>query len=349
MSDEIQRKSSDALSYRNAGVDIDAGSRLVERIRPLAEKTWRPGCLGAIGGFGGLFELPFDRYRHPVLVSGTDGVGTKLKLAFELNRHDTIGIDLVAMCANDVATCGAEPLFFLDYFATGTLDPLQAESVIAGISRGCQQAGAALVGGETAEMPGFYVPGEYDLAGFCVGVVEKERLIDGHAIRSGNQVLGLASSGPHANGYSLIRAVLEQSRASLATPLGDATLGEALLSPTRIYVPAILALQEKIEVSGIAHITGGGLLGNIGRIIPPNLEARIDRWGWEQPLIFQWLKNKGNISNDEMLRTFNCGVGLILVVEKDDTTLACDTLEELGEQVFVLGEIVEGHGGVVIG
>ncbi len=349
MSDKIQRKSSDALSYRNAGVDIDAGSRLVERIRPLAEKTWRPGCLGAIGGFGGLFELSFDRYRHPVLVSGTDGVGTKLKLAFELNRHDTIGIDLVAMCANDVVTCGAEPLFFLDYFATGALDPLQAESVIAGISRGCQQAGAALVGGETAEMPGFYVPGEYDLAGFCVGVVEKERLIDGHAIRSGNQVLGLASSGPHANGYSLIRAVLEQSRASLATPLGDATLGEALLSPTRIYVPAILALQEKIEVSGIAHITGGGLPGNIGRIIPPNLEARIDRWGWEQPLIFQWLENKGNISNDEMLRTFNCGVGLILVVEKDDTTLACDTLEELGEQVFVLGEIVEGHRGVVIG
>ena len=349
MSDKIQRKSSDALSYRNAGVDIDAGSRLVERIRPLAEKTWRPGCLGAIGGFGGLFELPFDRYRHPVLVSGTDGVGTKLKLAFELNRHDTIGIDLVAMCANDVATCGAEPLFFLDYFATGTLDPLQAESVIAGISRGCQQAGAALVGGETAEMPGFYLPGEYDLAGFCVGVVEKERLIDGHTIRSGNQVLGLASSGPHANGYSLIRAVLEQSRASLATPLGDATLGEALLSPTRIYVPAILALQEKIEVSGIAHITGGGLPGNIGRIIPPNLEARIDRWGWEQPLIFQWLKNKGNISNDEMLRTFNCGVGLILVVEKDDATLACDTLQELGEQVFVLGEIVEGHRGVVIG
>jgi len=221
--------------------------------------------------------------------------------------------------------------------------------VIAGISRGCQQAGAALVGGETAEMPGFYLPGEYDLAGFCVGVVEKERLIDGHTIRSGNQVLGLASSGPHANGYSLIRAVLEQSRASLATPLGDATLGEALLSPTRIYVPAILALQEKIEVSGIAHITGGGLPGNIGRIIPPNLEARIDRWGWEQPLIFQWLENKGNISNDEMLRTFNCGVGLILVVEKDDATLACDTLQELGEQVFVLGEIVEGHRGVVIG
>ena len=349
MSDKIQRKSSDALSYRNAGINIDAGNRLVERIRPLAEKTWRPGCLGTIGGFGGLFELPFDRYRHPVLVSGTDGVGTKLKLAFELNRHDTIGIDLVAMCANDVVTCGAEPLFFLDYFATGALDPLQAESVIAGISRGCQQAGAALVGGETAEMPGFYVPGEYDLAGFCVGVVEKERLIDGHTIRSGNQVLGLASSGPHANGYSLIRAVLEQSRASLATPLGDATLGEALLSPTRIYVPAILALQEKIEVSGIAHITGGGLPGNIGRIIPPNLEARIDRWGWEQPLIFQWLENKGNISSDEMLRTFNCGVGLILVVEKDDATLACDTLEELGEEVFVLGEIIEGHRGVVIG
>ena len=349
MSDKFQRKSSDTLSYRNAGVDIDAGGRLVEQIRPLAEKTWRPGCLGTIGGFGGLFELPFDRYRHPVLVSGTDGVGTKLKLAFELDRHDTIGIDLVAMCANDVATCGAEPLFFLDYFATGVLDPAQTESVIAGISRGCQQAGAALVGGETAEMPGFYAPGEYDLAGFCVGVVEKEQIIDGHAIRSGNQVLGLASSGPHANGYSLIRAVLEQSRTSLATPLGNTTLGDALLSPTRIYVPTILALQEKIEVSAIAHITGGGLPGNIGRILPPNLEARIDRCGWEQPLIFQWLENMGNISSDEMLRTFNCGVGLILVVEKDDATLARDTLEHLGEVVFALGEIVEGRRGVVIG
>lgn len=348
MSDKIQRKSSDVLSYRKSGVDIVAGDRLVERIRPLAEKTWRPGCLGAIGGFGGLFELPFDRYRHPVLVSGADGVGTKLKLAFELDWHDTIGIDLVAMCANDVATSGAEPLFFLDYFATGALDPVLAERVIVGISRGCQQAGAALVGGETAEMPGFYVPGEYDLAGFCVGVVEKERIIDGHAIRSGNQVLGVASSGPHANGFSLIRAVLEQSRASLTTPLGDATLGEALLSPTHIYVPAILALQKKIEVSAIAHITGGGLPGNIARIIPPNLEARIDRCRWEQPLIFQWLENNGNISSDEMLRTFNCGIGLILVVEKDDAVLACDTLEELGEEVFVLGEIVEGHRGVVI-
>ena len=349
MPEKTQRKSSEGLSYRNSGVDIDAGDRLVERIRPLAEKTWRPGCLGAIGGFGGLFELPFDRFRHPVLVSGTDGVGTKLKLAFELDRHDTIGIDLVAMCANDVLTCGAEPLFFLDYFATGALDPVQAESVIAGISRGCQQAGAALVGGETAEMPGFYVPGEYDLAGFCVGVVEKERIIDGHAIRSGNQVLGLASSGPHANGYSLIRAILEQSHTSLATPLGNGSLGEALLSPTRIYVPAILALQEKIEVSAIAHITGGGLPGNIGRVIPPNLEAQIDRCVWEQPAIFQWLENNGNISRDEMLRTFNCGIGLILVVEKDDATLACNILEELGEEVFVLGEIVEGHRGVVIG
>jgi phosphoribosylformylglycinamidine cyclo-ligase len=349
MPDKIQRKSNDALSYRTAGVDIAAGDRLVERIRPLAETTWRPGCLGAIGGFGGLFELPFDRYRHPVLVSSTDGVGTKLKLAFELGRHDTIGIDLVAMCANDVATCGAEPLFFLDYFATSALDSVQAESVIAGISRGCQQAGAALVGGETAEMPGFYVSGEYDVAGFCVGVVEKERIIDGHAVRSGNQVLGLASSGPHANGYSLIRAVLEQSRTSLATLLGDETLGEALLSPTRIYVPAILALHEKIQVSAIAHITGGGLPGNIGRIIPPNLEVRIDRSNWEQPLIFQWLENMGNISSDEMLRTFNCGIGMILVVEKDDATLACDILKELGEEVLVLGEVVAGHRGVVIG
>ena len=349
MSDKIQKIPSGTLSYRNSGVDVDAGDRLVEKIRPLAEKTWRPGCLGAIGGFGGLFELPLDRYRHPVLVSGADGVGTKLKLAFELNRHDTIGIDLVAMCANDVVTCGAEPLFFLDYFATGALDPLQAESVLTGISQGCQQAGVALVGGETAEMPGFYMSGEYDLAGFCVGIVEKDRIIDGHAIRSGNQILGLASSGPHANGFSLIRTILEQSRASLATSLGDATLGETLLSPTRIYVPAILALQEKIEVSGIAHITGGGLPGNMSRIVPPNLEARIDRYSWEQPLVFQWLEDKGNISSDEMIRTFNCGIGLILVVEKADATLACNILEKLGEEVFVLGEVGVGQQGVVIG
>jgi phosphoribosylformylglycinamidine cyclo-ligase len=348
MSEKIQKTSNGSLSYKNAGVDIDAGNRLVERIRPLAEKTWRPGCLGAIGGFGGLFELPFDRYRHPILVSGTDGVGTKLKLAFELDRHDTVGIDLVAMCANDVATCGAEPLFFLDYFATGTLDPVQAESVIAGISRGCQQAGVALVGGETAEMPGFYLSGEYDLAGFCVGVVEKEHIIDGHSIRPGNQVLGLASSGPHANGFSLIRAVLERSHASLAARLGDATLGEALLSPTRVYVPAILALQEKIEISAIAHITGGGLPGNISRIIPPNLEARIDRGGWKQPLVFQWLEDKGDISGEEMLSTFNCGIGLILVVEKKDVVLACNILEKLGEEVFLLGDIAAGHRGVVI-
>jgi phosphoribosylformylglycinamidine cyclo-ligase len=348
MSNKTQKKPSDAPSYRKSGVDIDAGDRLVRRIRPLAEKTWRPGCLGTIGGFGGLFELPFDQYRHPILVSGADGVGTKLKLAFELNRHDTIGIDLVAMCANDVVTCGAEPLFFLDYFATGALDPVQAESVITGISRGCQQAGAALVGGETAEMPGFYVPGEYDLAGFCVGVVEKECIIDGHAIRPGNQILGIASSGPHANGYSLIRAVLEQSRESLATLLGDTTLGETLLSPTRIYAPAALALREKIDVSAIAHITGGGLPGNIGRIIPPYLEAQIDLSSWEWPLIFQWLKNEGNISNDEMLRTFNCGIGLIMLVEKVDATLACNILKEQGEQAFVIGEIAKGNRGVVI-
>ena len=349
MSNKIQTKSDGTLSYRQAGVDIDAGDRLVDRIRPLAEKTWRPGCLGSIGGFGGLFELPFERYRNPVLVSGTDGVGTKLKLACDLDRHDTVGIDLVAMCANDVATSGAEPLFFLDYFATGALDSSQAESVIAGISKGCQQAGAALIGGETAEMPGFYLRGEYDLAGFCVGVVEKEYIIDGRAIRSGNQVLGLASSGPHANGYSLIRTVLEQNNAALNTPLGDTTVGEALLSPTRIYVPAILALREKIEVSAIAHITGGGLPGNISRIIPSNLEARINRCSWEQPLIFDWLENTGNISSNEMLSTFNCGIGLILVVEKDDASLAREILEQLGELVFALGEIVEGRQGVVIG
>jgi phosphoribosylformylglycinamidine cyclo-ligase len=348
MSDIIDPKSGIQLSYRNAGVDIDTGNRLVKRIRPMAEKTWRSGCLGAIGGFNGLFELPLDRYHHPILVSGADGVGTKLKLAFELDRHDTIGIDLVAMCANDVVTCGAEPLFFLDYFATGALDSLQAESVIAGICHGCQQAGTALIGGETAEMPGFYMSGEYDLAGFCVGVVEKKRIIDGHTIQSGDQILGLASSGPHANGYSLIRSVLEESNTSLATPLGDMTLGDALLCPTRIYIPAILSLQEKVEISGIAHITGGGLPGNIGRIIPSNLEAHIDCSSWEQPIVFRWLEDVGNIATNEMLNTFNCGVGLILVVKKDDAALACNILEEKGEKVFVLGEIVKGNRGVVI-
>ncbi|MBT4404553.1 MAG: phosphoribosylformylglycinamidine cyclo-ligase, partial [Acidiferrobacteraceae bacterium] len=299
------------LTYRDAGVDIEAGESLVERIKPLVQKTQRPECLGNIGGFGGLFELPIDRYRRPVLVSGTDGVGTKLKLAVMLDRHNTIGIDLVAMCVNDVLVLGAEPLYFLDYFATGRLSPEHAQSVIAGIASGCEAAGAALIGGETAEMPGMYSPGDYDLAGFCVGVVEKDEIIDGSHIRAGDQVLGLASSGLHSNGYSLARAVLERSSATLGQPIGETTLGEALLAPTRIYVRPILALLKAVPIHGIAHITGGGLTGNIPRILPDNCDCRIDATAWPRPEIFQWLQSEGSIDDTEMLRTFNCGIGLV--------------------------------------
>ncbi|MBT6787637.1 MAG: phosphoribosylformylglycinamidine cyclo-ligase, partial [Acidiferrobacteraceae bacterium] len=301
------------LTYRDAGVDIEAGESLVERIKPLVQKTQRPECLGNIGGFGGLFELPIDRYRRPVLVSGTDGVGTKLKLAVMLDRHDTIGIDLVAMCVNDVLVLGAEPLYFLDYFATGRLSPEHAQSVIAGIASGCEAAGAALIGGETAEMPGMYSPGDYDLAGFCVGVVEKDQIIDGSHIRAGDQILGLASSGLHSNGYSLARAVLERSSATLGQPIGETTLGEALLAPTRIYVRPILALLKAVPIHGIAHITGGGLTGNIPRILPDNCDCRIDATAWPRPEIFQWLQSEGSIDDTEMLRTFNCGIGLVII------------------------------------
>ncbi|MBT3640750.1 MAG: phosphoribosylformylglycinamidine cyclo-ligase, partial [Acidiferrobacteraceae bacterium] len=305
------------LTYRDAGVDIEAGESLVERIKPLVQKTQRPECLGNIGGFGGLFELPIDRYRRPVLVSGTDGVGTKLKLAVMLDRHDTIGIDLVAMCVNDVLVLGAEPLYFLDYFATGRLSPEHAQSVIAGIASGCEAAGAALIGGETAEMPGMYSPGDYDLAGFCVGVVEKDQIIDGSHIRAGDQILGLASSGLHSNGYSLARAVLERSSATLGQPIGETTLGEALLAPTRIYVRPILALLKAVPIHGIAHITGGGLSGNIPRILPDNCDCRIDATAWPRPEIFQWLQSEGSIDDTEMLRTFNCGIGLVIIVSSD--------------------------------
>jgi len=305
--------------------------------------------LGDIGGFGGLFEVPLGRYQQPVLVSGADGVGTKLKLAFDLNRHDTIGIDLVAMCANDVITCGAEPLFFLDYLATGKLDNFQAENLISGIARGCKEAGAALIGGETAEMPGFYATGEYDLAGFCVGIAEKENIIDGHKIGVGDTVIGLASSGPHSNGYSLIRYVVDQASVPLTEPLGNKTLGEVLLTPTRIYVPAILSLLTVIKVLGIAHITGGGLSENINRILPPKLEAQIDRSSWIQPQVFSWLEQIGNIPNNEMLSTFNCGIGLVLIIKKEDVTRTKQVVEAAGEKAFLIGEIVEGDRGVVIG
>ncbi len=335
------------LTYRDAGVDIEAGESLVERIKPLVQKTQRPECLGNIGGFGGLFELPIDRYRRPVLVSGTDGVGTKLKLAVILDRHDTIGIDLVAMCVNDVLVLGAEPLYFLDYFATGRLSPEHAQSVIAGIATGCEAAGAALIGGETAEMPGIYSPGEYDLAGFCVGVVEKDQIIDGSHIRAGDQVLGLASSGLHSNGYSLARAVLERSSATLDQAIGETTLGEALLAPTRIYVRSILALLKAVPIHGIAHITGGGLPGNIPRILPGNCDCRIDATAWPRPEIFQWLQSEGSIDDTEMLRTFNCGIGLVIIVSSDTAAQAHEMLEASGETVYRLGEVQAGSRGIV--
>ena len=336
------------LTYLDAGVDIAAGDRLVDRIRPLAASTQRPGSLGKIGGFGGLFELPPGRFRAPVLVSGTDGVGTKLKLAFEMNRHHTIGIDLVAMCVNDVVVCGAEPLFFLDYFATGGLESAQAEAVIAGIAEGCLQAGAALIGGETAEMPGLYQTGEYDLAGFCVGAVEKDQIIDGSAISDGDLVIGIGSSGLHSNGYSLVHAVLKRSAADLADAFGDSTLGETLLTPTRIYVPALLNLIQSVPVHGIAHITGGGIAGNLKRVLPEHCRAELNRANWPQPAIIDWLQQAGDIDDDELLRTFNCGLGMVVVVAPEQASATQDVLNRHGEQGFIVGKICTGSRGVVI-
>ena len=336
------------LTYLDAGVDIAAGDRLVDRIRPLAASTQRPGSLGKIGGFGGLFELPPGRFRAPVLVSGTDGVGTKLKLAFEMNRHHTIGIDLVAMCVNDVVVCGAEPLFFLDYFATGGLESAQAEAVIAGIAEGCLQAGAALIGGETAEMPGLYQTGEYDLAGFCVGAVEKDQIIDGSAISDGDLVIGIGSSGLHSNGYSLVHAVLKRSAADLADAFGDSTLGETLLTPTRIYVPALLNLIQSVPVHGIAHITGGGIAGNLKRVLPKHCSAELNRATWPQPAIIDWLQQAGDIDDDELLRTFNCGLGMVVVVAAEQASAVQDVLNRHGEQGFIVGKIGTGSQGVVI-
>ena len=335
------------LSYRDAGVNIDAGDDLVERIKPLVARTQRPECLGTIGGFGGLFELPVGQYQQPVLVSGTDGVGTKLKLAIALDRHDTIGIDLVAMCVNDVLVVGAEPLYFLDYFATAALSPTQAESVISGIATGCEMAGAALIGGETAEMPGMYAAGDYDLAGFCVGIVEKEKIIDGQQIRAGDHILGLASSGLHSNGYSLGRAIVDRSGASLNTPIAGTTLGKLLLAPTRIYVRSILNLLQKFLVRGIAHITGGGLPGNIPRVLPEGLECHIDPKAWACPEIFEWLQSEGSVTDAEMRRTFNCGIGLIIIVTPEDAPQAKKMLEGSGETVFHIGEVQSGRAGVI--
>jgi phosphoribosylformylglycinamidine cyclo-ligase len=328
-----------SLSYRDAGVDIDAGNTLVERIKPLVKQTFRDGVLTGLGGFGALFELPLDRYREPVLVSGTDGVGTKLKLALEMEKHDTIGIDLVAMCANDIVVAGAEPLFFLDYYATGHLDVEVAAEVIKGIATGCQLAGAALTGGETAEMPGMYGAGDYDLAGFCVGIAEKSRLIQAERVAAGDILLGLASSGPHSNGYSLIRKILEVSGADLAQPLGDSTLGEALLTPTRIYVKALLALMESIEIHALAHITGGGLPENLPRVLPQGCKAFIDSDSWQLPELFRWLQQQGGVANSELLRTFNCGVGMVVCVAETDAEQALQILQEAGETAWRLGRI----------
>ncbi|WP_338115873.1 phosphoribosylformylglycinamidine cyclo-ligase [Thiocystis violacea] len=339
MPQDSQLPPSTALSYRAAGVDIDAGARLVERIKPLAAATRRPGVMDSLGGFGALFELPLERFRQPVLVSGTDGVGTKLKLAIELGRHDTIGIDLVAMCANDILVSGAEPLFFLDYYATGRLDVEVAASVIAGIARGCELAECALTGGETAEMPGLYGEGDYDLAGFCVGIAEKSELILPDRVAPGDLLLGLASSGPHSNGYSLIRKVLEVSGADLSQALDGATLGDALLAPTRIYVRSILPLTRSLRVHALAHITGGGLTENLPRVLPRGTRALVDLDSWSRPPVFDWLQSQGGISRSEMLRTFNCGVGMVVCVAPQDAETALNRLREGGEDAWVLGRI----------
>ncbi len=335
---------SKSLSYRDAGVDIDAGDALVERIKPYAKRTLRPEVLGGIGGFGALCELP-RKYRQPVLVSGTDGVGTKLKLAFALGRHDTVGVDLVAMSVNDVLVQGAEPLFFLDYYACGRLAPDVAAEVVRGIARGCELAGCALIGGETAEMPDMYPEGEYDLAGFCVGVVEKDRIIDGRSIRPGDALLGLASSGAHSNGYSLVRRILARAKPDLAADFHGRPLGEALLEPTRIYVKPVLALLEALPVKGLAHITGGGLVGNVPRMLPEGTRAVIDAAAWPRPPLFAWLQREGDVAEAEMHRVFNCGIGMVIALDPADAERAAGLLTEAGETVYRIGRVESGAGG----
>ena len=329
------------LTYRDAGVDIDAGDALVERIKPFAAKTMRPEVLGGIGGFGALVEVS-KKYKNPVMVSGTDGVGTKLKLAFRLKKHDTIGIDLVAMSVNDILCSGAEPIFFLDYFACSKLDVGVAADVVRGIAAGCEQANCTLIGGETAEMPGMYDPNEYDLAGFAVGLVEKDRIIDGAKIAAGDVVIGMASSGAHSNGYSLVRKVLAVSSADLYADLeGERTLGQALLEPTRIYVRPVLSLLQKVEVKGLAHITGGGLVENIPRVIPERLAARLEASRWPRPAVFDWLQKRGNIDEAEMQRTFNCGLGMVAIVAKADAAAALAALAADGVEAWEVGGIVK--------
>ncbi|MGZ8214339.1 MAG: phosphoribosylformylglycinamidine cyclo-ligase [Methylosarcina sp.] len=340
----MSKKNKETLNYKSAGVDIAAGNELVERIKPIAARTRTAGVLAGLGGFGSLFELPLDRYRNPVLVSGTDGVGTKLKLAIDMNVHHTVGIDLVAMCVNDIIVQGAEPLFFLDYFATGKLDVDTAASVIEGIGTGCELAGAALVGGETAEMPGMYPDGEYDLAGFCVGIIEKDKVLDGGKVKVGDKVIGIASSGPHSNGYSLIRKILTQSGASLTGPFQEKSLGATLLEPTRIYVKSLLSLLEKVDVHALAHITGGGITENLPRVLTAGIDAHISLSAWDFPPIFQWLQQQGNISQADMLTTFNCGVGMMVCVAAENEQSVIEILSRSGETVFTIGELVSAEG-----
>ena len=334
---------SDALTYRAAGVDIDAGNAVVERIKPLVKRTFRPEVMGGLGGFGGLFDLA-GRYKEPVLVSGTDGVGTKLKLAQQLGRHDTIGIDLVGMCVNDVLVQGAEPLFFLDYFATGKLDVDTTVAVVGGIAKGCELAGCALIGGETAEMPDMYPPGEYDLAGFTVGAVEKSALMTGEAIVAGDVILGVASSGPHSNGYSLIRKIVERAGSPLDLDLGGVTLADALMAPTTIYVKPMLELLKSVPVHGMAHITGGGLKENIIRVVPDGLGLHIDAAAIVLPPVFDWLMREGKVAREEMWRTFNCGVGFTVILPRDAVAGASELLSRHGLASSVIGEVVAAQG-----
>lgn len=336
-----------SLSYKDAGVDIDAGNELVNRIKGTVKATRRPEVLGGIGGFGALCRIP-EGYQKPILVSGTDGVGTKLKLAMDLNRHDSIGIDLVAMCVNDLLVLGAEPLYFLDYYATGKLNVEVASRVVAGIGEGCQQSNCALVGGETAEMPGMYEGDDYDLAGFCTGVVEEDRIIDGTQVAAGDVVIGLPSSGPHSNGYSLIRKVLEHSAADPDQPFGESTLADALMQPTRIYVKPILELLKDHPVHALSHITGGGFWENLPRVLPEHLAMHLDATRWQRPAVFDWLQEQGNITDVEMLRTFNCGIGMVLVIPATAETEISQRLTALGEQPVSIGIIEARHDDPVI-
>jgi phosphoribosylformylglycinamidine cyclo-ligase len=336
------------VTYLDAGVDIDAGDELVERIKPHVKRSMRPEVLGGIGGFGALVEVPLDRYRKPVLVSGTDGVGTKLRLAIDTRRHDGVGIDLVAMCVNDVVVQGAEPLYFLDYYASGKLDVDVGERVITGIVEGCVQAGCALVGGETAEMPGMYHGADYDLAGFCVGIVEKDAIIDGTSTRAGDVVLGLPSSGPHSNGFSLIRKILQVSKAELTQDLSGASLIDRLMTPTKIYVKPLLALMKQVSLHGLSHITGGGLVDNIPRVIPDGLEVLLERNAWRREPVFEWLQQQGRVPDAEMYRVFNCGIGMTIQLAAADADKAIGLLREAGQEALVIGEVCSGSRGVVI-